>query len=497
MTPERWQRIDALFHAALEREAGERATFLDAACEGDGDLRQRVEALLRSLAEAGDFIEETPLAGVLASLVDASAATAGQSPTSALIGRRIGHYDIQTWLGAGGMGEVYLARDLRLDRAVAIKLLPTRFTQDEAQVQRFEREARAASALNHPNVVTIHEIGRDADTHFIAMEFVAGQTLRERMAGGKLSVKEMLHIAVQTADALSAAHAAGIVHRDIKPENIMVRPDGLVKVLDFGLARPVARDSTPGTAYPQMAAAMRTDPDILMGTVGYLSPEQVLRQEIDHRADIFSLGVVLYEMVTGSRPFTGPRPAAICEQILRGDPTVRRAEIPSALQPLLARALAKDRSARYQSAEQMREALQRLMEEVSGPGRGWFSGWRVRVAFSLGVLALLVMPLSLLLRREAAPAAPFAAGPVTKITDAAGEEIFPSLAPDGESIVYASRAAGNWDLYQLRIGGENPLNLTADSKDDDLQPAFSPDGERIASGSDDKTVRVWDAHVEQ
>ncbi|HKP14146.1 MAG TPA: serine/threonine-protein kinase, partial [Blastocatellia bacterium] len=272
-----------------------------------------MEALLASYEEAGDFIEEAPLAGAISHVADETAARAARtaSRSNSLIGRKIGHYEIQSLLGAGGMGEVYLARDLKLDRQIAVKILPAETVA--AQVERFEREARAASALNHPNIITIHEIGRDEDTHFIATELVAGQTLREKIASGAIAIKEALRIAVQTADALAAAHAAGIVHRDIKPENVMVRPDGLVKVLDFGLAKPPAREPDPERSLAPVAVTMQTDPAMLMGTIVYLSPEQARRQRVDHRTDIFSLGVVLYELVTGRRPFNGASATDILE----------------------------------------------------------------------------------------------------------------------------------------------------------------------------------------
>ncbi|HTG13970.1 MAG TPA: serine/threonine-protein kinase, partial [Blastocatellia bacterium] len=324
MTPERWRQIEDLFHRALERDASERSALLAVACPSDAELRRQVQALLVSFEEAGNFIEETPFAGAMSAIADESTeAASGEAIGNArLIGRRIGHYEIQSLLGAGGMGEVYLAHDLKLDRQIAVKILPAQFTRDIAQVQRFEREARAASGLNHPNIITIHEIARDDDTHFIATEFVAGQTLREKISAGQTPLNEALSIAIQIAEALTAAHSAGIVHRDIKPENVMLRPDGLVKVLDFGLAKPMGREPAPGGLPSSVAVTTQTDPAMLMGTLAYLSPEQVLRKEIDHRTDLFSLGVVLYELVTGNRPFTGASAAAVCEAILRNEVVV-------------------------------------------------------------------------------------------------------------------------------------------------------------------------------
>ncbi|MCA1628410.1 MAG: protein kinase, partial [Acidobacteria bacterium] len=467
MTPERWQRIEELFHSALAREARTRAGFLATACVGDGELRQQVEALLDSLEEAGDFIEEAPLAGAVSSIAAESAAEAARQTASGapFIGRRISHYEIQSLLGAGGMGEVYLAHDLNLDRQIAIKILPSQFTKEIAQVQRFEREARAASALNHPNIITVHEIGWDQDTHFIATEFVAGPTLREKMAGGKMLPKEALSIAIQIADALTAAHAAGIVHRDIKPENIMVRPDGLVKVLDFGLAKPTARALAQHTGPTPTTVTMHTDPEMLMGTIAYLSPEQALRQEVDRRTDIFSLGVVLYEMIAGARPFTGNSAAAVCDAILRDSPnSISRAACPPALKRIISRALEKRREQRYQTADAMRNDLQRLTLKEYRASPDLLSGWRVAATVAAVALATVAVMLTMALRRETvSEGSLFSTGSVRRITAAAGWEGFPSLSPDGQVIVYASRANGNWDIYRKKIGEAQTVNLTADS----------------------------------
>ena len=229
MTPERWQRVNEIFHAALAQDAPERAAFLSGACAGDPELLAEVESLLAAHAQPGDFID--------APAYEAAAGLLVQAPTRSLAGEQLGAYRILNQLGAGGMGEVYLAEDTRLGRQVALKLLPAEFTADPERLRRFEREARATSALNHPNIITIYEIAEVGGIHFIATEFVAGETLRQRMAGGAMKLAEALDVTMQIASALAAAHAAGIAHRDIKPENVMVRPDGLVKILDFGLAK--------------------------------------------------------------------------------------------------------------------------------------------------------------------------------------------------------------------------------------------------------------------
>jgi len=256
-------------------------------------MRREVESLLEAREQAGSFLSASHSQGHIAELV----------PEPSLVGQTLGHYDILSAIGAGAMGEVYLARDTRLDRQVALKILPARFTRSSGRVARFRREAKAASALNHPNIITIYEIGQIGDTWFIAAELIQGVTLRERLAAGRTELQEVLGIALQCAQGLEAAHQAGIVHRDIKPENIMVRPDGLVKVVDFGLAR------VNGAGRESAADASRAG--ALIGTPRYMSPEQARGQKLDPRTDIFSLGAVLYEMTTGEPAFWG-RPRRKC-----------------------------------------------------------------------------------------------------------------------------------------------------------------------------------------
>jgi serine/threonine protein kinase/Tol biopolymer transport system component len=505
MTSERWRQVEDLFHSALDRAPCDRAAFLGAACADDQDLRLQVEVLLESFDEAGDFIEKPVLDGALFS----SART--PTPSESIIGHKVGNYEILSLIGAGGMGEVYLARDARLDRQIALKLLPAQFTADPAQVRRFEREARAASALNHPNIITIHDIDREGDTHFIATEFVQGRTLREIIEGEKMEAPEALGIAAQIAGALAAAHAAGIVHRDIKPENVMVRRDGLVKLLDFGLAKPVGKDgewgvgngewgkdaiSTPNsplpTPYSPLPPSQMTDPRLLMGTLAYLSPEQARGGKVDHRTDIFSLGVVLYEIVAGTRPFSGETPSEALDAILNRAPEPVAVEH-SGLEHIIKRSLAKDREARYQTASEMQGDLQRLARVLASGSAGMASFtrrpaalWRSRRAKAawafVGMAALIATWFFSPLRKtqnRGAPATPISARS-TQITHQTGAELFPGLAPDGRSLAYASRAAGNWDIYLREVGSGKIRNLTEDCQEDDTQPAFSPDGEWIA-----------------
>ena len=293
-------------------------------------------------------------------------------------GTTLGRYEVRSLIGAGGMGEVYLAQDTQLRRPVALKLLPKNFTQDEDRLRRFEQEAYSASALNHPNILTIYEIGDVDSTRFIAMEFVEGETLRQHLSrsqahegeqaltGSGLRLNEALDLAIQIASALAASQAAGIAHRDIKPENIMLRRDGYVKLLDFGLAKLTERPETTDTEAPTRAL-VNTNPGAVMGTVNYMSPEQARGHVVDSRTDIWSLGVVLYEMITGRVPFEGPTPSHVIVSILEKEqPPLARflTDVPEALEWIVTKALTKDRDDRYQTAREMLTDLRRMKQRL-------------------------------------------------------------------------------------------------------------------------------------
>ena len=357
------QQIKQLYQAALEREASGRAAFLADACAGDEALRREVESLLAYETQAAGFIE-TPAFKVAAEMF---AEEKGQTFT----GQQIGSYRVLAKIGAGGMGEVYLAKDARLGRKVALKVLPSRFTDDAERVGRFEQEARAASALNHPNIITIYEIGQVSTeaggTHFIVTEFIEGHTLRQQIAGARMTLAATMDVAVQVASALTAAHAEGIVHRDIKPENVMVRPDGLVKVLDFGLAK--LTESQPANVDTEAPTGVKVDTGtgIVMGTVRYMSPEQARGLKVDGRTDIFSLGVMLYELIAGQAPFTGTTTADLIAAILEREPLPLQRylpEVPEALEWIVSKALRKDREERYQTVKDMLVDLKNLKQEL-------------------------------------------------------------------------------------------------------------------------------------
>jgi eukaryotic-like serine/threonine-protein kinase len=358
MKAERWQQIDHLLQSALARDPKERPAFLALACADDEPLRREVESLLISHDQSGGLLE-TPLSQVAADLLV-------RGNEQCVDGQTIGHYEVLARLGAGAMGEVYLAQDTRLGRKVALKLLPAEFTKDEKRVRRFEQEARAASALNHPNILTIHEIGQTDGLHFIATEFIEGQTLRQRMTGARMTLSETLDVAMQGAGALAAAHEAGIVHRDIKPENIMLRRDGYVKVLDFGLAK-LAEGHASTDARAPTGATFETEPGTVMGTAHYMAPEQARGQEVDARTDIFSLGVVLYEMIASRPPFDGATTSDVIAAILKEEPVpleLHSPELPAELGWMVKKALAKDREQRYQTIRELYIDLKRLKQEL-------------------------------------------------------------------------------------------------------------------------------------
>ena len=360
MTSERWQQVEEVLQAALDRPPHERSSFLNEACSGDEGLRQEASSLIDAYDEAGDFIEEPAIAH------DAHVLLGNNGQDN--IGREIGPYQIIERLGAGGMGEVYLAEDRRLARQVALKILPPYFVSDEARLRRFQREARAASALNHPNILTIHEVGEVDQVHFITTEFVDGQTLRELIAQENLSLAGVLEIAIQVAEALTVAHAAGIVHRDIKPENIMRRRGGLVKLLDFGIAKllePPSSDSE--------TAKTQTETGVVLGTVGYMSPEQARALPVDERTDIWSLGVVLYEMLAYRVPFVGATRMDTMVAILEREPAplFQFASAPAVLSELervVSKALRKERDERYQSTGEMLTDLKSVTQKLEPAG---------------------------------------------------------------------------------------------------------------------------------
>src|SRR6266550_2838877 len=354
MNPERWQQASRILETALERNSDQRAAYLDEVCANDDELRGEVESLLAASAQAGSLLDSPAMAMAAPLFVNDSDKT--------VLGQCIGRYKIITALGTGGMGEVYLAHDTRLGRKIALKLLPKHFTTDKDRLRRFEQEAHAASTLSHPNICMIHEVGETDDAqHFIAMEYVDGATLRQHMTEARMKLSEVLDVAVQVASGLAASHEVGVVHRDIKPENIMLRHDGYVKVLDFGLAK-LTEQQEPAT---QTAAAKNVDisSGLVMGTVKYMSPEQARGRQVDPRSDIFSFGVVLYEMIAGRPPFEGKTSDELISTILKKEPSPLT-EVPEETQRLISRALRKKKEDRYQTIEDLLADLKSLKDQT-------------------------------------------------------------------------------------------------------------------------------------
>ena len=491
MDRELWKQVDALLEQALEQPPEEREAFVASAAQDNAVLRDEVLSLLKAQSQAAKFMERSAMKVAAQALAEDSKIT---TIITSLVGQEIGTYQIEKLLGAGGMGEVYLARDSKLGRMVALKVLPWQFVVDGDRLTRFQREARALSALNHPNLVTIYEVGEAKGLHFIAMELVEGKTLSSLR--DKLSLKELLSIVAQVAEALGAAHQSGIIHRDVKPDNVMVRPDGYAKVLDFGLVKLTEVKSAPGvTAHTQLGVAM--------GTLAYMSPEQASGEAVDHRTDIWSLGVVLYELATGQKPFTGETRQATINAILSMSPTPVTTIAPSLpldLDRILNKALDKDRELRYQTASDFRADIRRLLRQidssasVSGADRCVGAVVRRRWLWPAVtcVLILMMAAITWTVWLKAKPATlDWSRAAHLQLTSEHGTEFFPSLAPDGKSFVYASNQNGNFDLFVQRVGGKNATPLTPNTPSDELAPVFSPNGERIAFRSTREPAGVY------
>ncbi len=487
---DRYQELDFLLAQVLEREPQDRPAFLDQACGGDKELRRKLERLIAG-AESPEL---TPLGMSEGSL----------GPPALEPGQRLGAFEIVEAIGAGGMGEVYRARDTRLEREVAVKVLPPDLSAKEAFRERFQREARAISGLNHPNICVLHDVGYDDGHHYLVMELLEGETLQEVLARGRVPVQRAVEIAIQIARALTSVHAVGVVHRDLKPGNVFVTSEG-AKLLDFGLAKvdPVSI----GDGEPTRRTL--TAEGAILGTLHYMTPEQLDSRPVDARTDIFAFGCLLYELLTGQRAFDGETPARVVSAILNEVPArlSERMEVaPPLLDRLVERALAKAPGDRWQSMSDLCAQLEWIAAGDGDPGAlssllaqeaASSRASRGQLALAGLALALAALGLAWAMSRALTPEPVtdvLAESQVERLTVSPRLERRPTLSPDGEFFVYSAESDGGagpstWSLYLQRVDGERPIQITDDATDDYVA-AFSPDGGTIALCSEDSGLAV-------
>ena len=484
MTPERWEQVGKLYQAARALPPDECETFLDDACGDDTAMRREVESLLAAEDVAGSFLAAGAMKDAAKMLVE--------DKSLSLDGKELGHYHVLSPLGSGGMGEVYLAEDTRLKRKVALKLLPAELTANPDRLRRFEQEARAASALNHPNIITIHEIGESEQWHYLVTELIDGETLRERLNQGRIEFSAALDIALQIGSALVAAHKAGIAHRDIKPENIMLRSDGLVKVLDFGLAK-LTESSTAGlSSNAPTRAQVNTETGMVMGTARYMSPEQARGQKVDARTDIFSFGVVFYEMIVGRAPFEGETASDVLAAILKSEPPPLTDEVPRELEHIISRALRKDPERRYQVVKDLLLDLEDLKQRPSGvfvpakrslPALGWIA------ATALLLVATLVLSIAYFRSApvEVRAVRSFILAPEKSSFNSILQSL--SISPDGRRLTFVAPTAEGKNLLWVRsldALSAQPLLGTEGAS----YPFWSPDSRFVGFFADGKLKKI-------
>ena len=475
MTPDRWRQVTEIFHAALVRDASARDAFLRDACQGDSSLRKEVDALVAAHQDAGSFGDQPVV-------VDSSARL---SP-----GARLGTYLIEGLLGAGGMGEVYRAHDTELGRQVAIKILPGAWLADPDRRARLDKEARLLAALNHPHVAAIHGVVEADGVRGLVLELVEGATLAERLTEGPLPLPEALNVATQIADALDATHEKGIVHRDLKPANIKITPDGVVKVLDFGVAKVRQIEvSFPGVHEPPTATAGQTGDEVIVGTAAYMSPEQARGKPVDKRSDIWAFGCVLYEMLSGRRAFDGETVTDVLAAIVDKEPewNALPSAVPSSVRRVLERCLEKDPKRRLRDIGDARVELEqslgsstrggKVIARESPPPVRPPRRWPTAGATLLVVAVVLLALPSIRSRFQGSRPEPS----VVPLTSYPGIEEMPSLSPDGTQVAFRwnGDAEDNFDIYYKLVGPGDPHRLTTDPAPDTL-PKWSPDGNWIA-----------------
>jgi eukaryotic-like serine/threonine-protein kinase len=497
--PDRWAAVERLYHAALVRPLDERAAFLAEACAGDGGLRHEVESLLAQDASVNAVLT-----------VGAAVAAAGlvsDIGRSVLTGRRRGGYQILASIGAGGMGEVYRARDTRLGRDVAIKILPRAVTADTDRLARFEREARVLASLNHLHIAGIHGVEESDGIRALVLELVEGETLAQRIAARQtgLPVKDALDIARQIADALDAAHEKGIIHRDLKPANIKITPQGVVKVLDFGLAKLEAAvgESGVGVTEAPTITVNDTREGMIVGTAAYMSPEQARGQAVDKRTDIWAFGCVLYELLTGRAAFARDTLTDTLAAVVEREPewTVLPSSTPTVVRRLVTKCLEKNPKRRLHDIADARMDVEDALSEVpvgtaaaAAVFRRTLRPWLLLIAIGIAVLAVVAAMVTIAFSSRNAAPAQSGMSPetiATQLTNYGGTESGGALSPDGRSFVFVSNHGGTPDLYLRQVSGGDPVRLTNDAAEES-DPAFAADGDSVYfTRTDDSGTSIW------
>lgn len=521
----RWHQIEHIYHSALQLHEGEREAFLRQACEGDESLCEEVVSLIAAYESSGSFMKKPAMSIGMKLLACSDEET--------LLGCHIGPYEILSLIGRGGMGDVYLAQDSRLGRKIAFKLLPFSLSNDDDSIKRFMQEARSASTISHPNIAHIYEIGVVENHHYMTMEYVDGVTLRQRMKEGRIELWQSIDIALQVGVALSAAHASGIVHRDIKPENIMLRRDGYIKVLDFGLAKLTERQLLLAGGKTDASLVVKTEPGIVLGTASYMSPEQVRGLDVDARSDIWSLGCVLYEMVAGKLPFSGATKSDLFVSVLEREPrplTHLKFKTPFEFWRVIKKALCKNQDERYQAIEEMmldlkhfgqsiginarvdNSAEERLNDSVAAtdqrigvetlreeavitrvirkkrlPSNFKYLVNKIQqhkrtvgilAAFST-VIAVLIIGKYILFQKN--PPKPTASSQIMKIArlTSTGKSAGAAISPNGKIVVYIVNEAGQRSLWVRQVATTRNLQIVEPAAVDYFGITISPDGNHV------------------